>query len=104
MRLAVTGVTSGVGIRLAEVALARGHTVSGLVRDPARADARRLAERGVRLVHGDLDATAALADLATGADAVLHLAAHVGDQGAPEEFEHVNVTGTAHVVEAAAAA
>ena len=103
MRLAVTGITSGVGMRLAEMALERGHTVAGLVRDPTRADARRLAERGVRLVHGDLDASAALAELCRDADAVLHLAAHVGDQGTPEQFEHVNVTGTRNVVEAAAA-
>jgi nucleoside-diphosphate-sugar epimerase len=72
------------------------------VRDPARADARRLAGLGVRLVHGDLDAAAALADLVGGADAVLHLAAHVGDGGSAERIEHVNVTGTRNVVEAAA--
>ncbi len=103
MRLAVTGITSGVGVRLAEVALSRGHAVHGLVRDPAREDARRLAALGASLVHGDLDATAALGELCRGADAVLHLAAHVGDQGTPEEFERVNVTGTRNVVEAAAA-
>jgi nucleoside-diphosphate-sugar epimerase len=77
--------------------------VAGLVRDPARGDARRLGEKGVRLVHGDLDAKEALADLCREADAVLHLAAHVGDQGSREQFEHVNVEGTRHVVEAAAA-
>jgi nucleoside-diphosphate-sugar epimerase len=102
MRLAVTGITSGVGMRLAEMALERGHSVAGLVRDPAREDARRLGARGVRLVHGDLDTGAALADLCRDVDAVLHLAAHVGDQGTLEQFEHVNVTGTRNVVEAAA--
>ena len=55
MHIAVTGITSGVGLRLAEMALERGHRVAGLVRDPARGDARRLGEQGVRLVHGDLD-------------------------------------------------
>jgi len=103
MRLAVTGITSGVGLRLAEMAISRGHALAGLVRDPARPDARRLGGLGVRLVHGDLDAGAALAELCRGADAVLHLAAHVGDQGTPEEFERVNVQGTRNVVEAAAA-
>jgi nucleoside-diphosphate-sugar epimerase len=104
MRLAVTGITSGVGMRLAEMALARGHEVRGLVRDPARGDARRIAAGGAHLIHGDLDATAALGEVCRGADAVLHLAAHVGDQGTAAEFEHTNVTGTRHVVEAAAAA
>ena len=104
MRLAVTGITSGVGMRLAEVALARGHAVTGLVRNPTRADARRLAALGARLVHGDLDATAALGDLCRGANAVVHTAAQVGNQGTLEQFERVNVTGTRNIVEAAAAA
>jgi nucleoside-diphosphate-sugar epimerase len=103
MRLAVTGITSGVGMRLAEIALAEGHAIAGLVRDPARDDARRLAGLGVRLVQGDLDATAALDDLCRGADAVIHTAAHVGDnKGTLEEFERVNVAGTAHALDAAA--
>jgi 2-alkyl-3-oxoalkanoate reductase len=102
MRLAVTGVTSGVGMRLAEIALEAGHEVRGLVRDPDRADARRLASLGVTLVHGDLDAHEALDALCEGVSVVVHTAAHVGDQGALDEFEHVNVTGTRNVFEAAA--
>jgi nucleoside-diphosphate-sugar epimerase len=104
MRLAITGLTSGVGMRLAEVALARGHALAGLVRDPVREDARRLGAAGVRLVHGDLDGGGALGDLCRGADVVLHLAAHVGDHGSLELFERVNVGGTRNAVEAAAAA
>lgn len=104
MRLAITGITSGVGIRLAEIALARGDSVAGLVRSPTREDARALASRGARLIPGDLENTEALAELARGADAFLHLAAHVGDTGTPEEFERVNVGGTLAAIEAAAAA
>jgi nucleoside-diphosphate-sugar epimerase len=102
MRIAVTGITSGVGRRLAELALARGHVVTGLVRDPGRDDARALAALGARLVHGDLDATAALDELCRGAEALVHAAAQVGDQGTPEQFEHVNVDGTRNVIAAAA--
>jgi len=104
MRLAVTGITSGVGMRLAEIALPEGHAVAGLVRDPSREDAKRLGALGARLVHGDLDATAALDDLCRGAEAVIHCAAHVGDKGTLAEFERVNVAGTAHALEAAARA
>ncbi len=104
MELAVTGITSGVGMRVAEVALSRGHAVRGLVRSPGSADARRLEAMGVTLIHGDLDAKDALARLCQGAGAVLHAAAQVGDQGTREQFERVNVTGTRNVVEAAAAA
>ncbi|APR82202.1 UDP-glucose 4-epimerase [Minicystis rosea] len=101
MRIAITGVTSGVGMRLAEIAIAEGHTIAGLVRDPERADARRLQGLGVRLVHGDLDATTALDDLCRDADAVVHTAAHVGDQGTLEQFERVNVGGTRNTIDAA---
>jgi nucleoside-diphosphate-sugar epimerase len=103
MRLAITGITSGVGIRLAEIAIARGDVVTGLVRSPAREDARALAARGARLIPGDLDDAAALADVARGADAFLHLAGQVGDIGTPEQFERVNVGGTRAAIEAAAA-
>lgn len=104
MKLAVTGVTSGVGVRLAEIAIARGDAVRGLVRDPSRPDAARLAALGVEIVRGDLDDRDALRRLVDGADATLHLAAHVGDVGTREQFFHVNVEGTANVVDAAAAA
>jgi len=103
MRFAVTGITGGVGRRLAEMALARGHAVAGLARDPGRDDARKIGALGARVIPGDLDDRAALANLCHDADAVLHLAAHVGDQGELEQFERVNVIGTRNVIEAAAA-
>lgn len=102
MRIAITGITSGVGRRLAEIAIAREHVVAGLVRDPDREDALALGKLGARLVHGDLDAGAALDLLCAGADVVIHAAAQVGDQGTLDLFERVNVTGTRNVVEAAA--
>lgn len=91
-------------MRLAEIALARGDSIAALVRDPERADARGLAARGVRVVRGDLESRGALEDVARGADAMLHLAAHVGDWGTREEFERVNVGGTRSALEAAGAA
>ncbi len=103
-RVAVTGITSGVGLRFAEIALERGLSVRGLVRDPARADAQRLRSLGVELVTGDLDAEPALLELARGADALFHFAAHVGDRGKPEEFVRINVGGTRRVLTAAARA
>lgn len=104
MKIALTGITSGVGLRLAEIARGRGDHVTGLVRNPSRADARGLAALGVRLVRGDLDDRAALGEIASGADVLLHLAAHVGDWGPPEQFRRVNVDGTRNAFEAAAAA
>ena len=40
MKIAATGITSGVGRRLCEIAREAGHEVAGIVRDPERLDAR----------------------------------------------------------------
>ncbi|WP_294331196.1 NAD(P)H-binding protein [uncultured Sphingomonas sp.] len=94
---AVTGGTGFVGSRLIDLALAAGHKVRALTRrdQPAR--------DGVTWIRGDLDATDALADLCTGADAVIHVA---GVVNAPdrEGFAHGNITGTANMLAAATGA
>lgn len=105
MKLSLTGITSGVGMRLAELALAQGHELSALVRDPTRSDAQALSvKKNIRLIRGDLENKSALVEVAKGADAFVHLAAHVGDQGDRETFERVNVGGTARAIEACAEA
>lgn len=104
MRVGMTGITSGLGVRLAEMLREAGHEVTGLVREPDRGDAMRLAAMGVTLVKGGLEDAEALGRAAKGAEAFLHLAAHVGDVGAVEEFVRVNVGGTANTVRAAARA
>lgn len=91
---AITGGTGFVGSRLIDLALEAGHQVRALTRreQPAR--------DGVTWVRGDLDATEALADLCSGADAVIHVA---GVVNAPdrEGFAHGNITGTANMLAAA---
>ena len=99
MRIAITGGTGGVGKALVHAAHALGHDVHALVRDVGRAS--DLAAAGVILVRGDLDDRNALAEVCEGADAFVHMAAHVGDTGTREEFEHVNVVGTRNAIEAA---
>ncbi|MFM5918299.1 MAG: NAD-dependent epimerase/dehydratase family protein [Novosphingobium sp.] len=93
--LAVTGATGFVGQALLDRAAAAGIEVRALARreQPAR--------RGVEWVRGDLDDKAALAALAAGAEAVIHVAGVVND---PAEFERGNVLGTMSVIEAALAA
>lgn len=91
---AITGGTGFVGSRLIDLAVEAGHQVRALTRrdQPAR--------DGVTWVRGDLDATAALAELCAGADAVIHVA---GVVNAPdrEGFAHGNITGTANMLAAA---
>lgn len=101
MKALVTGGTGFVGGHLIEALRRAGHEVTALVRDPAKGAA--LAERGVRLVAGDLHATRAIAEAAEEQDLVFHVA---GATSALDEagFHRANVEGTRHVVAAAAAA
>ncbi|MCW4463034.1 NAD(P)H-binding protein [Sphingomonas sp. BT-65] len=93
--LALTGATGFVGKATVDHALARGMHVRALTRreQPAR--------EGVTWIAGDLDHEEALARLASGADAVIHIA---GVVNAPtlEGFVRGNVDGTRHMAAAAA--
>lgn len=103
MKIAATGITSGVGRRLCEMARERGFEVTGLVRDPSKLDARALGRLGVRVVGGDVGDGAALEEIARGADVFVHAAAVVGDAADRAEMERVNVGGTQKALEAARA-
>jgi nucleoside-diphosphate-sugar epimerase len=92
--IAITGGTGFVGSRLIALALEAGHQVRALTR-------RDQAERThITWIRGDLDDKAALARLAEGADAVIHVA---GVVNAPDRagFERGNVAGTRNMLAAA---
>jgi uncharacterized protein YbjT (DUF2867 family) len=76
MKALVTGATGFVGGHLVDQLLARGDTVTALVRSPERA--APLAKRGVALVHGDLHRHDALRTAVAGQDVVYHSAALTG--------------------------
>ncbi|MFL5521190.1 MAG: NAD-dependent epimerase/dehydratase family protein, partial [Gemmatimonadales bacterium] len=97
MKALVTGATGFVGSHLVDRLLAAGDEVTALVRSPTKAAG--LAERGVRLVQGDLHDLRALADAVRGQDVVQHVAALVGavDEA---EFLRANRDGTANLVTA----
>ncbi len=99
MNVLVTGATGFVGGHLVDQLLDRGDQVTALVRSPPKA--ARLAERGVRLVVGDLGDPAALAAGAAGQDIVYHVA---GLTGAPTEagLMAANRDGTAQLAAAVA--
>lgn len=101
MKAFVTGATGFVGGHLLDRLLARGDSVTALVRTPAKATG--LAERGVRLVPGDLENVEALTTAAEGAEVIYHVAALTGavDEA---EFLAANRDGTANLVAAARAA
>ncbi len=94
--IAITGATGFAGGHAAAELLKRGHRLVALVRDPARA----LLPDGVRIVGGDLENSAALADLLRGAAAAVHLAGAITALTRQDYF-NVNERGTAAVVAAA---
>ncbi|RYY24784.1 MAG: NAD-dependent epimerase/dehydratase family protein [Sphingomonadales bacterium] len=93
--LAITGATGFVGKRTVDLALAAGHKVRALTR---RAQQPR---EGVVWVDGSLESADSLARLASGADAVLHIA---GVVNAPNHIGFIrgNVEGTERMLAAAA--
>jgi UDP-glucose 4-epimerase len=95
--LALTGGTGFVGQAVLDEAVRRGQPVRALTRreQPPR--------EGVEWVRGGLEDGQALAALAAGAEAVLHIAGVVGALD-PTHFQAGNVAGTEAVLEAARAA
>lgn len=102
MKLFVTGATGFIGGALARRAVAAGHEVTALVRDPSRAG--QLRALGVRVVRGDVTKAQALPDAMDDHDAVFHFAAWY-EIGIPrrehDRMYEINVTGTVNVLTAA---
>lgn len=92
MRITVFGATGGTGRHVVEQALAAGHEVTAVVRDPARLPARD----GLTVVTARLDDREAVRRAVTGADAV------IDTLGAPPGSGPTTLrTDTARVVTAA---
>jgi UDP-glucose 4-epimerase len=102
MRLFVTGGAGYIGSICAAVALEAGHQVT--VYDNLRKGHREAVPEGAELVVGDLlDPDALRRSLASGFDAVLHLAALIvvpESVARPELYYRNNVVGTLNLVEA----
>lgn len=88
--IALTGATGFVGSHTLEAALDAGHQVRALTRR------EQPPLGGVAWVQGTLADEAALGELCTGADAVIHVAG-VTNTPDPADFVPANVTGTANV-------
>jgi uncharacterized protein YbjT (DUF2867 family) len=95
--LAVTGGTGFVGQHLLRLALAEGYDVRALTRG------WKPPEDEIAWVDGALDRPESLVKLASGADAVIHIAGAINGRNRAA-FEAVNVAGTAAMIDAARAA
>ncbi|UVI40498.1 NAD-dependent epimerase/dehydratase family protein [Qipengyuania spongiae] len=94
MTIAITGATGFVGQAVLDVGTGGRHAMRALTRRP------QTPRGGVAWVEGSLDDATSLARLVKGADAVLHIAG-LTSAVRPEEFDRVNVEGTARVIDAA---
>jgi nucleoside-diphosphate-sugar epimerase len=92
--IAITGGTGFVGSRLIALAVEAGHKVRALTRR------EQIEREHISWVRGDLENQAALASLAEGADAVIHVA---GVVNAPDRagFARGNIEGTRNMLAAA---
>ncbi|PYP00562.1 MAG: hypothetical protein DMD61_03735 [Gemmatimonadetes bacterium] len=97
----VTGGTGFVGAHLVQALRARGDEVTCLVRNAAKAQARGWSH--VRVIRGDLDDAAALAQGCENAEVIYHVAGRISARDL-DEFMRANRDGTANVLEAAGSA
>lgn len=98
MRALVTGATGFVGSHLVEALRRGGVEVTALARSPERAAV--LGAQGVRVINGDLHATASLDRAVSGQDVVYHVAGVVAGRS-EAEFLRANRDGTKNVLTAA---
>ncbi len=107
MRVLVTGATGFVGSHAARALQDAGHTVTALVRTPAKLESVT-ARVGVDLdalevLHGDVTDAEAVTGAVAGCDAVVHAAAVVGtDPSSEDAIESTNFAGALNVLGAAA--
>jgi nucleoside-diphosphate-sugar epimerase len=73
MRIFLTGATGYVGSAVLDACVRAGHQVTGLVRDPEKAE--RVSRRGGHGIVGDLSKPASYVAAADSSDAILHTAA-----------------------------
>ena len=110
MKLTIFAATGGIGGQLLEQAVAAGHEVTVVVRDPAKLIGA--GRNGVRIVEADLSAPdpAALEEAVAGADAVLSglgpralTKAGVAEQGTRAIVRAMEATGTRRLIVVSAA-
>ena len=107
MRLLVTGGTGFIGSHLAEEGRRRGAdvVVLGLTGRPEeQTNAELLSQKGVEVISGSITDPELCRRAARGATHIFHLAVAMREGGKSDEFfESINLDGTRHLLEAAAA-
>lgn len=95
----VTGGSGFVGRHLIQTLIRRGDRVHALAR--SKSSRNTVTQLGAQAVDGDLDSIDAMAKGMKGCDYVVHAAAKVEEWVPRADYQRINVTGTANVLEAA---
>ncbi|MBW4511961.1 MAG: NAD-dependent epimerase/dehydratase family protein [Scytonematopsis contorta HA4267-MV1] len=97
--LLITAIEEFIGLRAAELAIAKGMKVRGLQSSTDKASpAHKL---GVEVIVGDVTDKAIAEKICQGVDIVLHTAQVAKEAGSIDEFRHINVDGTVNIATAA---
>lgn len=104
MKTLITGITGRIGAQLARALVEAGHDVRGLVWPQDRA-IERLAGLPVELIEGSLTSARDVERAVAGTEAICHLGAafQAGGPFTNDDYMEINVRGTFHMLEAAAA-
>lgn len=97
MKIGITGCTSGLGFRLAEIFCARGFEIKALIRSTSQID--ELKNNNIEFVHGDICDYGSLINFVNDIDVCIHIAALVSGNMKKRYFD-VNVTGTKNICDA----
>jgi len=97
--LLITGIGGFVGLRTAELDLARGMKARGLQRSDDKA--KEAWQLGAEVIVGSITDPVAARKACQGVDIVLHTAAIVKEGGLLKDFREVNVGGTINMAKAA---
>ena len=99
MKVLLTGALGNIGLFTADALLEEGHEVVAFDLDSSKA--RKIASRldgRVRVVLGDITDPASIRTALSGVDAVVHLAAILDPEKAPELARRVNVDATRNLI------
>jgi nucleoside-diphosphate-sugar epimerase len=99
--LLITGIGDFIGLRAAEMAIARGMKVCGL--EPSAQKAKTVEELGISVVVGSITEPESLEKVCQDIDIVFHTESIIDTGGPIERFRQVNVDGTLNMAKTAKA-
>jgi len=96
LKILVTGGGGFLGSSICRQLALFQHQVTAFQRNPAK----HLADNGILSVSGDISNFHGLLAAAQGCEAIIHTAGKAGIWGDPDDFQRINVEGTANVIRA----